>query len=381
MSKLSSINNAEISSGQMAKLLFLFSLGSAVIILPTAIIAVARQDAWMSALLSIPCQYAALYIYLLLSERFPRLSLVQYSERLLGAWGGKLVALTYLFFFLIVGSFVLTNIADFVGLSVLPMTPQWFINVTFMLVVIYGVFLGLETLARTGEILFVWSLFINFIMVIVLLDQFDTERLEPLLYGGWNWPMKGLYPLLGFPIGECVFLSMVLPQVKQQERHKLKKHLMLSVLLFGLLNALLIFILLGVMGVQQAARSPFAIYDLAKTINIEEILVRVEVLVAVVWIGTVFTKLALCLYSLSLLTAQMLGLQVYRPLIVPYATIMIPISMILYRNTAHANFFSKHVWTAYSVSQGILLPLLLLIIAIITGKRDNTDGSLPAWKP
>lgn len=381
MGKYSGINNAEIKAGQAAKLLFLYSLGTSVLLLPSLMIHFAKQDAWIAVLLSLPIQYGILFIYIALSERFPRLSLVQYAERLLGAWGGKVLALTYVIFFLVLASLVLNNITSFITLSVLPLTPKWFIQITFMLVVVYGVFLGIETLARTGEILFFWVLFVNLIMGISLLGQMDIHYFEPIFSAGLMRPLKGLYIILGFPVGELVFLTLILPQVKKEDRPKLKKYMLLSVLLFGLLIIALTLLLLGVLGVQQTIRSPFAIYDLAKTINIQEILVRVEILVAVVWISTVFIKLALCLYVLSVLTAQMMGLRTYRPFVIPYSLVIIPLSVIMFRNVAHATKFSEYVWSVYSVFQGIVIPLLLFVIAVVFNKRDDSDGSFPDWKP
>ncbi|WP_169084506.1 endospore germination permease [Paenibacillus sp. PL91] len=381
MSKFAGMNNAEITSGQCAKILYLFALGSAALILPTSITAIAKQDGWISMLLAGPFNYFILIALLALADRFPNLSLAQYAERVLGVWGGKIITLLYIFFFLLLSALVLRNISDFMNLSVLPLTPEWFIDSTFMIVVIYGVYLGIETIARTGEILFTWGMFVIVIVTFSLFNQFDFHNFEPFLYEGWERPIKGVYPILGFPIGEFVFMTMIFPLVREKDRKKLRKSLKLSAMLITVISVLITVFLVGVMGVDEASRSPFAVYDMAKNINIEEILVRVEILVAMVWIGTVFMKLALCVYVLTVITAQMLKLSTYRTLILPYAVIIVPLSLIVYRNAAHAKEFAMSVWTIYSLFQGFVLPLLLLVIAIIRGKRDNSDGSFPEAQP
>lgn len=380
MSKFAGMNNAQITSSQCAKLLYLFALGSAVLILPTAITAIAKQDVWLSVLLAGPFNYFILTVFLALADRFPNMSLAQYGEKMLGVWAGKALTFTYLLFFLLLSALVLRNISDFIGLSVLPQTPIWFIDVTFMIVVIYGVFLGIETIARTGEILFGWGMFVFIIVLVSLFNQFDFHNFQPFLYDGIVRPLKGIYPVLGFPIGEYVFITMIFPLVSKQDRTKLRRSLKLSVILLVSVSFLLIVFLIGVMGADEVSRSPFSVYDMAQNINIEEILVRVEILVAMVWIGTVFMKLALCVYALTVLTAQMLKLSTYRPLVVPYAFVIVPLSILAYRNIAHAKAFATGVWTVYSVFQGFVLPLLLLVIAAITGKRDSSDGSFPEVK-
>lgn len=374
MSKFAGINNAEITSGQCAKILFLFALGSAALILPTMVTSIAKQDGWISMLLAGPFNYFILLIYLALADRFPKLTLAQYSEKLLGVWLGKAVTLLYIFYFLLLSALVLRNISDFLNLSVLPETPEWFINLTFMIVVIYGVLLGIETIARTGEILFGWAALVIGIVLIALFNQFNFQNFEPFLYDGWIRPIKGVYPILGFPIAEFVFITTVFPLVRQEDRKKLRKKLKLSVFAIAFVSTLITIFLVAVMGVQEASRSPFAVYDMAKNINIEEILVRVEILVAMVWIGTVFMKLALCVYVLTVLTAQMLKLSTYRPLVIPYAFVIVPISLMVYRNAAHAHEFGIGVWTVYSLLHGCVVPLLLLVVAVIRGKKDTSDG-------
>lgn len=377
MSKYAGINNAEITSGQAAKLLFLFALGSAALILPTAVTSIAKQDGWISMLLAGPFNYFILIIYLALAERFPNLSLAQYAEKVLGVWGGKLLTLLYIFFFLLLSALVLRNISDFLNLSVLPLTPEWFIDVTFMIVIIYGVLLGIETIARTGEILFGWGMFVIVIVLFSLFNQFDFHNFEPFLFNGWQQPIKGMYPILGFPIAEFVFITAIFPLVKKQDRKKLRRSLKLSAGAITFVSTLITVFLVGVMGVSEASRSPFAVYDMAKNINIEEILVRVEILVAMVWIGTVFMKLVLCVYVLAVLTAQMLKLTTYRPLVVPYSFIIVPLALMVYRNAAHTQVFAMGVWTIYSLFHGFFLPLVVLVIAVIRGKKDTSDGSFP----
>ncbi|MDQ0113598.1 GerAB/ArcD/ProY family transporter [Paenibacillus harenae] len=380
MGKTAGLNNSLITSGQAAKILFMFAMGSSTLILPTAVAAIAKQDSWLSFLIAGPINYLVLMIYLALNDRFPRMSLTQYAQKLIGVWAGKALSLTYIFFYLILSALVLRNISDFLGLSVLPQTPGWFINSTFMIVVGYGVFLGIETIVRTGEILFTWGLIIIFVVLVSLSNQFNFHNFEPILYQGLMSPIKGSYPIIGFPIAEFVFFTSILPLITKQGKPKLRKDLKLVIVCLTFASTVMTVFLIGVMGVSEVSRSPFSVYDMAKYINIEEIVVRVEILVAIVWIGTVFMKLVLCVYALTVTTAQVLGLNTYRPLVMPYSVIIVPLSIFIYRNVAHTKEVAAGVWTLYSSVQGILFPLILLFIAVLTGKRDSEYGIFPSPK-
>lgn len=375
MSQLTDINNTKISASQLAKLLYLYSIGSAVLIVPTMVTIVAKQDAWITMLLVIPLQILVPLLYIYLSERFPNLSIAQYSEKLLGWFGGKLITALFVFYFLMLSSFVLNNISEFLNLSVLPITPPLFINVTFMLVVLYGVFLGIETIARLGEIIYFWTIAVIIVVVLALYNQFNIHRFEPLLYEGWLPILRGMKVLMGFPVAEYVFMTLLLPMVKEEDRPKLKKSMVWSVIAIAVTGIILVLLLQGVLGIFETSRSQFAIFDMAKNINIEEIVVRVEVLVALVWIGSSFMKLVVCVYVLCLLTSKLFKLSNYRPIILPYIAVIIPLSMTLYRNIGHAKHFSLNIWGPYSILQGIVIPLLLFAIAVMFHRKHQYDSN------
>ncbi|MDQ6420961.1 endospore germination permease [Paenibacillus sp. LHD-117] len=381
MPKMNGVSNGEVTSGQLAKMLYLFSLGSAALIVPTATVSIAKQDGWITMLLIIPIHYGIVLLYLALMNRFPRLTIGQFSEVIAGKWAGKLIALTYVFFFFVLSTLVLRNMVDFMSKTVLPQTPNWFISGTFMVVIIYGVYLGLETIARTGEMLFVWTVFVLVIITVSLMNQVHLEFFAPVLGNGWMTPLKGMYPVLGFPLTECVFLTAILPMVKKTEREKLRKRVFLAVAMSGAISTLIVALLIAVMSPSEVSRSPFAVYEMAKLINIEEILVRVEILFAVIWIGTVFMKLSLCFYTLSILLGQLLGLRAYRPLVFPLGVLIASLSLVIYRNGVHTTTFAMNVWTVYSVAQGLVLPLLLLLAAYALRKRSSLDGRFPLNGP
>ncbi|WP_042170203.1 GerAB/ArcD/ProY family transporter [Paenibacillus gorillae] len=378
MSGNSRLNNQFIGASQLAKMLFLYALGTAGLMVPTAVVAIARQDAWISMAIAGPMNYWFLLLYLALADRFPGLTLSQYTEKILGSWLGRVLTLLYVCFFLLLSALVLRNIVDFLGLSVLPGTPSWVISSTFMFVIAYGAYLGIETIARSGELLFGWTFLVIMVIMLLLTNQFDPKNFEPFLYDGWLRPIKGVYPILGFPLGEFVVMTMFFPFVKQNDRAKLRKHLKLSALFIAVFSVGISVLLLGVLGVDETRRSPFAIYDMAKTINVEDVIVRVEVTVAIVWVSTVFMKLMMTFYGATLMAAQMLNLKTYRPLIVPFVFIVVPLSIAVYRNSAHAEFFSMRIWTPFSLTLGVVIPMLLLLFALITGKRSvRSKGDNP----
>ncbi|MFC5647743.1 GerAB/ArcD/ProY family transporter [Paenibacillus solisilvae] len=255
---------------------------------------------------------------------------------------------------------------------VLPETPRWFINVTFMLVIVYGVMLGIEVIGWTGELLFVRISLVIGLIFILLINKMDFSNMKPILADGWWQPVKGLFPISGFPLAEYSYLMMLFPLVRPEDRKKLKRAMWISSAAIGLMGLFIAVMLLTVLGAELTMHSPFAVYDMEKQISVGDVLERVEISVAVIWISTIFSKMILCFYVVNVASAQLLRFSTYRPMVLPMASIVIPMSFIVFRNSAQLTNFASKVWPVFSVFQGLVLPLILLLVAAVRGISDNS---------
>jgi spore germination protein KB len=344
----------------------MFSLGSAVLILPSLIVANAKQDAWISILLSIVAGVIFVSLWNQLHKRNPGQSLVQICESLLVQWLGKLISIVYLWYFLFLSALVLNNVGTFISTNILVQTPMQFVNIIFMLAVIYGAYLGLEVLARTSEVLFPWVIMIYFITVLLLLNSIHLTKLLPILPEGWQPPIKGIYPLLGSPLSELVVFLVIIPFVNR--RNTVKSYFLRSITLASLIGSLIMMISISVLGVDMTERSAFAVFDVAKEIRVGTFFERVEVLVGGIWITTVFVKLAVCFYAVNLVSAQLFRLKSYRATILPYGIFVIALSLLVHPNSARFIWFASGASQLYSLIHGLVIPAFLLAISIV---RDS----------
>lgn len=88
----------KISSTQFRILVTLHCVGSGILVVPSAIAADAKQDAWISAFLGIMIGVILVQLYVAIGNLSPNKTLIELNEYLLGKWIGKAVSL--LFFFL-----------------------------------------------------------------------------------------------------------------------------------------------------------------------------------------------------------------------------------------------------------------------------------------
>ncbi len=77
-----------ISITNIAVLVFLSIIGDCVLVYPSLITSISKQDAWISSLLSIPAGLAVLLLLLRVHQLYPDLTFVQLCQQILGPWLG-----------------------------------------------------------------------------------------------------------------------------------------------------------------------------------------------------------------------------------------------------------------------------------------------------
>ncbi|KRF07134.1 hypothetical protein ASG89_17450 [Paenibacillus sp. Soil766] len=353
--------NEKISLRQFKILVLLYSLGSTIIIVPSVLTAYAHQDGWLSAALGIAMGLAVICLYIALGNRYPNHSLMAYSELILGKWLGKGISILFYLFILITASLVLRNVGDFITTIIMPETPIQVIHFVFLLIIMLGAQLGLEVIARAGEIFLPWVLLCIGVLVGFLIPQIKIDRFPPVFEASTKAIIHGSLSVLSIPYLEMVILLVIYPAIYT----KLKKgngfiqaSFMGGVIIFAI-TALCILVL----GWDFTSRHTFPSYTLAKKIHVGGFIQRIEVLVAIIWFVTIYFKLVICFYSSLVGLQQILGLRTYRPFIVPSALGLFALAFLVYPNIIYFRDFASNIWPPFALTMGLFLPLSLLIVS------------------
>ncbi|GGM24365.1 germination protein [Paraliobacillus quinghaiensis] len=364
------LENGRISIKQLASLVIFFTIGSSILVAPSGLAQAAEKDAWISSILGVLIGLLFVTLYNSLQKEFPDKTLVQCSEIILGKWLGKLVALSFLSYFFILASVLLREIGDFVTTQIMLDTPIEAILILFAVVVMIGVRLGLETYSRATEIFFPWVFILFTLLITFSAPEIDITKVQPLLGNGFKPVLQATFPFLGLPFLELVVFLMILPYVKNQ--NKAGKAFLIGTLIGGLTLIIITVACLLVLGPDLTARNNYPSYVLGKKMRITEILERLEVIVAIIWFLTIFFKLVICFYATTLGLAQMLRLKDYRSLVYPLGMILVILAIIISPNVTYFHYIMEKTWTPYSLTYGLFLPLLLLVVSRV---RKST-GSL-----
>ncbi|MBO7746831.1 endospore germination permease [Paenibacillus sp. MWE-103] len=370
------IEQGKINARQLAILTLLFSLGSSILIVPSGLTAVAKQDGWLSAIVGVGVGVLLIGLYVTLSKRYPGQTLVQFAEQILGTWLGKLVGLLFFSFYFLLASLVLRNVGDFITTIVMPETPIQIVHLLFIMAILMSASLGLEVIARTAEIFLPWIMTMLLLLIVFLLPQIQFDRIQPVFEAGAKAIINGSLSVISIPYLELTVFLMIIPSVNKT---KIGMPFLKGAVLGGLVIIVITLLCVFVLGWDFASRHTFPSYTLAKKIQVGEFLQRIEVLVAIIWFLTIFFKLSLCFYAALLGFAQVLRLQSYRPMIVPFGILIGVLSIIVYPNIVYFRVFAGEIWPFYSATFGLFLPLLLLVVSwfrpLAAGAAGGGSGS------
>lgn len=194
-------------------------IGVGILSLPHDVALIAKQDGWMSTLISGVISQGIIFSYWGLSRRFPSLSLYQILPTLLGKFAGKLFILCYALYFMVTGSLVLARYSDILDKWILPRTPNWITMVLILITCIYIVNEGLTSIARfyvlVSPILLVLLVLIAYAMKdanLLYIFPVGDHSILTILKGS----KEAAFSMLGFEL----FL-FIHPHVQSSEKEKL----------------------------------------------------------------------------------------------------------------------------------------------------------------
>jgi spore germination protein KB len=352
------LENGKIGSRQFMKVVILLVIGDGILVLPSIPALEAKQDAWIAAIFSVVIGMLAVLLYHAVGNLYPDLTLVQYSEKILGKWLGISASLLFLTHILITAAVMIREIGDFMTTQIMPETPIQSIHIIFLAIVMMAVRLGLETMTRSVEVFFLLVIILFLILVIFLLPQVKIENMQPIFEGGFKPILRGSILFTVLPFAELFIILMFFPYVN--DKTKVRNRFLLGALLGGITLIITTTLSILVLGADMTARNLYPSYILAKKINVADFLQRIEAILAVIWFITVFLKTSFYFYTGTLTLAQMLKLKEYRSLVFPIGMILIVLSLVISPNIVYSNNFNTKIYPVYDITICVLLPLLLL---------------------
>ncbi|KFN03326.1 spore gernimation protein [Bacillus clarus] len=366
------LEKGKISAIQMGLIAYPMILGTSILAVPTIMGREAERDMWISPIFASSMGFLSVYLAYRLNKLYADETLIQYSEQILGRFLGKILGFFYLFFLLEnIGNF-LRQYAEFTVGAFLPQTPRIVIISCLTLLCAFVVYGGIEVLGRLAQLYIPLLIVPLFIMVVLLLRDFEIQNMFPIMMHGITPSISGaMIPGLAW-FTEFFVISFLLPFLT--DRKKGKKWGMISVLAVTLTMVVINLTVLFLFGGMMTSSYLYPVFEAARYIRIGDFFEHLEAFIMVVWVAGIFLKISVFYYALVLGTAQWLKLSDYRPVVFPYGLLMIVFGIWAHPNIPEMTQFYKLVSPLYKPLFLIVIPLCLLFLAMIRKKHNKKKG-------
>ncbi|MFC3040733.1 endospore germination permease [Virgibacillus xinjiangensis] len=367
------MEKGKISARQFTLLVFMYSLGTSIIVHPALTASFAGGNAWVTVITASIIGMGIIFFLNRVSSLQPEKNLFELAEFVLGKWAGRVVSLLILTYLLFLTSTNLRQIGDFISTQIMVATPVPFIMLIFVFTSMVAIKLGLEVIGRTCEIFFPYAVISLVLLILLVSPEAEITNIQPILQEKPAASFGAVIPTLGIPYLQLFVFLAIIPYVNKFK--EAKKGFYIGLAAASVLLVLITFMCLLVLGPDFTGRQVYPTYILGKKISLANFLERVEILVAIAWFFTIFFKISINFYVLSLGMSHFFKLKNPNSLSMPLSLIFIIMGLILYPNIVYYQDFVSYTAVFYTFSIGTMLPLLILVVGKIRKKGKAKKGS------
>ncbi|WP_350342693.1 endospore germination permease [Proteinivorax tanatarense] len=346
-------------------------LASAVLFLPFLMAKIALQDAWISVILGTAAAIPFVMISIALLLRFPEKSIIEILDELLGSILGRVVGVIYAITFLLSSALIISQVEEFITISLMPETPAIAIRVLFMLVIYMGIYEGALPIVRTNVYVMPVGFIVISLVILLSIPNMSGENLTPVLAGGIFPVIEGAF--LGFA-WLCQIPLVILVFFKYLNKDKLKPILKLKgaltvvavgfALLLGALATMAIF------GPQQTSTMYYPSFNMARIISIGGFLEHIEVIFVGVWIAAAYIASTLFGFMAIITITQIIERKNYKTILVPTTAALFVLPSFIIRDISHLIFVLDSYFPIAMISLGAIVPLILWLISLAKAKGE-----------
>lgn len=355
------LEKGKISALQMAYMLYATIIGTSVLAMPGIMARYAQNDLWLSPIWASLIGIITVYTAFQLHKYYPKLTIMEYGESILGRILGKLLGFSYLIFYILMNGHGVRIYSDFIVGSFLPQTPIIVVASSMLALCAFAVLSGVETIGRASQLFVPFYVIAVFIVVLLMLPDLKPIHLLPMFSHGALPSIKGSVMPQGW-FAEVFVISFLLPYLADASKgRKWGLIAVIAVMLTMVITNLAILFLFG----PDTPNYTYPLLTASAYISYADFFENVESVIMAIWVMGNFIKFATVHYCLVLGTAQWLNLSDYRSLVWPIGLMTVLISFWNLPSQMHMTQYSSLTFPFYSMFFQTLIPLLLLLIAAV----------------
>ncbi len=352
-----------ISVPEYYALICVMVFGVALVFTPTL---QAKNLAWLAILVGTGEGLVLYALFSTLYLRHPGKTLIEINELVFGKSIGKLISLSYLWYFTHLASLNLISYGDFFHM-LYPETPLFVLLLLMTVVCIAVLRAGISVLTRCGLILVPIILFFYISDTFLLIRDMDLNNLLPFRNVTLQDFLCASHAVGTVQFGELIVLLMITPFLTDTTAVKSGKY---ALLLAALLLAQAAARNTAVLGVLKDILV-YPTFHVLQLINIADILTRLEIIIVINFFYIGFIKISVIYYAAVKGTAQLLRMRTYRPLLIPFGVLIIILAFLNFDSSQENFIFACSIYPYYALPFQLFFPLAALLLSWRKNKKKK----------
>lgn len=361
------LEKGRISSLQMEMIIIPTVIATAALSIPAFAGRLANHDMWLIPIVGSLTGFLTVFIAWKLHELYPKMTPIQYSEKIIGKIAGRVFSLFLILFYLHKAGISVRDYSDFIAGNVMIETPRIVFIITLIFVSALAARGGLEVVARSAVIC--TTIFLGTSTVLLLLiKDLDLGYLLPFLEEGIVPVMRGGFFYNAW-FTDFFLLAFLFPFINNHKK-ALKagmKTTFFVMFIFVYIN----FFVLTLIG-PSSFNQFYPVYSAVRAISVFEFFENFEVLIMASWVLGNFVKTAFYLYVISLSIAQWLRLSDFKAFVFPLGLLMVFFSLWDLPDIVAVRTYMTQVHPFLMTVLHLLVPLLLLMVALFRKQRRGS---------
>lgn len=342
------LEKGRISSFQYMCMLLVVRITATTVTFPFMTDHESPTDAWIGAAIGIVVTLVLLELIVRFSLNFPNMTVIQYSQSVLGKFLGSIAALLLIGFWVFDAAVAGRAMGSAMVYAFMPETPVLVFIIVTAFLSANGARQGLEITARWSELVAV-GVVMSALLLALPFQAMNFQNLLPILPYGIGPHLKRAAIIAAIFLRYSV-VGMIVPYV--HNRKEILRYTRIAVLISGAVLIAQSIVLVAVFGA-RATSSAVPTLQLVRQITIGEFFERIEIFPVTLWLLNNGVNMGLFIWASSLGLAQLFGLNRFEPLTYPIGGLVTLLSMLLFKNYVEQIHYLIRV-------QPIFVPVLVL---------------------
>jgi spore germination protein (amino acid permease) len=255
------------------------------------IFAEAKHDAWISVIISGILTHLIVFIMVKTLQVYGSTDIYGIQYDLYGKWIGRFMNSIYIAYCLAASLLILVNYIEVIQTWMFPEVPQWFLAISILLLVVYGVKGGIRVIVGMSFINIVFSLWMLGLIGFPIRFA-DQRHFLPIMENNILSILKGAYKMTLTVVGFEI-LYAIYPHLN--DKNKVQKFAQLGIVATTLLYLLIMLLSIAYFG-DQIERNIWATLSLFKIVKLPFI-ERMEYVAVAYWLVILIPNIMLYVWA------------------------------------------------------------------------------------